>query len=203
MELEINNANDLKDELEKISIDASTNKPSEEEIEQAKQEFEAAVKEWQTSKYTIGEKADAQTFTDYIKHFLMNRFRWEKEAWMGIIKLTEELTAAETLFKGSKDKGLEVGYQALEFIFFILSSPSGMGLQSAIDFEKEYDLYANVFNAVGSKVEEARNTLKNIEFLQQRWGAMAQGFYLEMEDSIDQGEDLGDGQDLDEGENQE
>jgi len=180
-ELEINNTQELTEKLNEIVGDPSINKPSEEEVAQAKLDYENAAKEWKETIYKIGTPEEGQEICDYLKHFIMHRCMWKENAWMGVIKLAEEIDAANTLFKGKKGKGLELGYQAAEFTFYILSNPGGIGLQSALDFESEHEIYFKCFNLFGQTVQDARDNLKNVEFLQQRWGAMAQGFYLEME----------------------
>lgn len=180
-ELEINSTQELNEKLNELTKDASLNKPSEEEIEQARKEFEQASKEWSVKMYPIGTIEDTVETCEYIKHFLRNRFLWQKDAWMGVIKLTEELDAALTLFNSQKNKPVEVGYHALEFMYYILSNPAGYGLESAKDFESEHDIYTKTAIAIGKELESARKKLKDIEFLQQKWGAMAQGFYLEVE----------------------
>lgn len=180
-ELEINNTEELNEKLNEIAKDPSLNKPTEEETAQAKEEFEKASKKWAETLYKIGEPKDAQEICDYILLFLEKRFLWQKDAWMGVIKLTEELKAAEATFKGKKNKSLEMGYQALEFVYYILSNPGGIGLQSALDFEEEREMFVKVALLVEEQLEGARKALKEVEFLQQRWGAMSQGFYLEVE----------------------
>jgi hypothetical protein len=180
-ELEINSNQELTDKLNELAKDSSINKPSEEEVNQAKLEFEQASKEWVTIMYPIGTIEDTETICNYVKHFIRNRFAWEKDAWMGVIKLTDELEAAVNLFKTQKDKPVELGYQALEFTYYILTNPGGKGLQDALDFESEQESYTKSVITVGKQLEIARKKLKEIEFLQQKWGAMAQGFYLEIE----------------------
>lgn len=180
-ELEIKNTDELNDKLNELTKDASLNKPSEEEIEAAKLEYEEAAKAWNSTFYKIGEPEQAQEYCDYIKQFIKNRFLWQKEAWMGVIKLTDELEAAEKIFNSKKDKSLELGYQALEFTYYALSNPGGVGLKAAKDFESEVETFAKVATEVENELQNARKNLKNVEFLQQKWGAMAQGFYLEEE----------------------
>lgn len=184
-ELEINNTKELSEKLNELVKDPSINKPSEEEIQQAKKEFEDAREEWIKTTYKIGTPENASEFCNYIKHFILNRFMWQKDAWMGIIKLTEELNASELLIKGDKNKSLEMGYHALEFTYYILTNPAGMGLQAALDFESEQEQYSKITVEVAKQLEEARNKLKDIEFLQQKWGAYSQGFYLEIEPEED------------------
>jgi len=180
-EIEINNTEELNEQLNKIVRDSSINKPSKEEIQQAKEEFEKALNEWKNKIYTIGKPEEAQEICDYIRYFIKKRFIWHKDAWMGVIKLTEELDAAEILFKGKKDESLKVGYRALEFIYYALTNPGGIGLEEAIEFEKEHERYIKIAVYVAKELEKARKELKNIDFLQQRWAAMEQGFYLELE----------------------
>ena len=167
------------------------NKPSEEEIVAAQKEFEEAAKTFTIKTYPIGKPEEAEEFYNYLIHFINNRYLWQKEAWMGTIKLVEELESSAGLFRSEKDKSLLVGYQALEFVFFALSNPGGLGLQAAKDFEEENDIFIRVATAAGDQLEQARSSLKEIEFLQQKWGAMAQGFYLEIEPKPD--EDLPEG----------
>jgi len=185
-ELEINSTDELNQVLNNLSKDPSINKPSEEEVEQAKKEFEEAAQAWQGKVYKIGKPEDAQEFCDYIRHFIRNRFMWTKDAWMGAIKLTEELDGAEKVFKGQNEKSLELGYQALEFTYFAFSNLGGVGLQAALDFEQEAETFVKVATEVEGILEVARKSLKEIEFLQQKWGAMAQGFYLEVEPEDDE-----------------
>lgn len=180
-ELEINNTEELNETISELVKDPSLNKPSEQEVEEAQKEYEKAAKEWSTLTYTLGTPEKAQMYCDYIKNFLNNRYVWQKDAWMGVIKLTEELELAEKVIQTDKSKSLELGYQAIEFTYYALSNPGGIGLEQAKTFEAEIEIWKEVAFAVEDEVEKARKKLKEIEFLQQKWGAMAQGFYLELE----------------------
>lgn len=181
-EIEVNKGENLTEKkLEDLTKDPSFNKPSEEETLETQKEFIKAAKNFTTKIYKIGEAKEAQELNDYILHFMNNRFLWQKEAWMGTIKLVEELKASEIIFKGNKKKGIEIGYQALEFIFYALSNPGGIGLQAALDFESENKIFLRILKIIGDQLEEAREILKKVQFLQEKWGAMSQGFYLEVE----------------------
>lgn len=181
-EIEVNKGENLTEKkLEDLTKDPSFNKPSEEETLETQKEFNKAAKNFTTKIYKIGEAKEAQELNDYILHFMNNRFLWQKEAWMGTIKLVEELKASEIIFKGNKKKGIEIGYQALEFIFYALSNPGGIGLQAALDFESENKIFLRILKIIGDQLEEAREILKKVQFLQEKWGAMSQGFYLEVE----------------------
>jgi hypothetical protein len=177
-ELEITNVEELKSELEKAVKD-NPNKPTEEEIKLAGEEFEYASKIFPTKMWEIGEVKDARLFCDYLSHYVKNRLFWTKNGWMGVVKLEEELRAAEILLNGKEP--LKLGYQALEFVYFSLMNPGGVGLQSALDFETEGEQYIPLMEAVSITLEKARVELKTIQFLQDKYTAMQQGFYLELE----------------------
>lgn len=76
---------------------------------------------------------------------------------------------------------MELGYQTIEFINYSLMNPGGIVLQSALDFEQEGEQFIPLIELVGTKLNEARNELKRIQFLQDKYAAMQQGFYLEIE----------------------
>ena len=179
-ELEINNVQELDAKLAE-AIDKNDNKPTDEEVEEAQKKFQEASEEFGTKSWDIGEPESATEFTQYLSHFLRERVFWTQNGWMGVIKMQEELDDAEKFIATNPESPLKLGYQALEFIFYSLQNPGGVGLESAKNFEGENELYAKVFDAVGSQIAEARKELKEIQFLQDQYAAMAQGFYLEVE----------------------
>jgi hypothetical protein len=177
---EINKVNDLGKQLEE-AISKSTNKPSEEEIEQAKILFETTSQEFATKSWKIGDAKDTMIFIDYLNHFIRNRLFWTKTGWMGVIKITEELKDSEKFAKANPDSPLKLGFQALEFVLYSLQNPGGVGLQTALDFEAENEVFIKLYDAIGNKVAKVRDELKHIQYLQDQYTAMLQGFYLEIE----------------------
>jgi hypothetical protein len=183
-ELEINNVKELDSKLAE-AIKNSANKPSEEEVEEAKTKFEEASKDFSVKSWNIGEASDAQLMLDYLHHFIRNRLFWTKNGWMGVIKIMEELEDAQNFLKANPNTALKMGYQAMEFMFYSLQNPGGIGYQPAKDFESENEIYAKCFDALGVQVASARTELKDIQFLQDQYAAMAQGFYLEVESEVE------------------
>jgi hypothetical protein len=179
-ELEINNVKELDSKLAE-AIQDNANKPTEAEIEEAKAKFEEASKNFAVKSWDIGEAADSQVLADYLQHFVRNRLFWTKNGWMGVIKIMEELEDAQTFLKVNPGKNLKMGYQAMEFMFYSLQNPGGLGHQAAKDFESENEVYAKCFDSIGAQVSSARTELKDIQFLQDQYTAMVQGFYLEVE----------------------
>lgn len=187
-ELEINNVKELDEKLAE-AIKNNPNKPSDEEVEEAKKEFEEASRDFSVKSWNIGEEADAAEMLSYLQHFVRNRLFWSKNGWMGVIKMQEELDDAEKFLASNPKSHLKLGYQALEFMFYSLQNPGGVGLQAALDFEQENEIYAKCFDAIGKQIASARAELKDIQFLQDKYAAMAQGFYLEVEPEVPEEED--------------
>jgi len=154
------------------------NKPTPEEVEQYKQEFTAALKEFDEKKWTISEVGNfsSNDIALYLLQFMDKFAFWSKTEWMGMIKMEEELNRA--MKSANETTGLELGYQALEFCAYMMANPGGTGIRLAKEFESQADKYSKLGIVVGTKLEEARADLKNIQYLQEKWAAGAQGYYL-------------------------
>ncbi len=187
--LEVNetNAENLTNEDMSKKENNNLNKPSEEEIKQAKEEFDKGANDFSTKTWQIGAPEKSKEIIDYIKHFIEKRLFWTKNGWLGVVKLTEELNEAEKITNVTEG-GLKLGYQAIEFLYYSLSNPAGIGLQTAKDFEAEYELFADIFKAVETCLEDARKQLEEVQFLQEKWATMSQGYYIEREDGTKEAE---------------
>jgi hypothetical protein len=156
------------------------NKPTDEEKAQFKDDFEKAMEDFKNTKWDISEKGafganDVAMFLyDFMKRFAF----WTKTGWMGMIKMNEELRKAQALAATEENTALALDYQALEFCAYMLSNPGSVGIDAANDFEKIADKFSKIGIVVGQKVEEARARLKDIQYLQEKWAAAEQGFFL-------------------------
>lgn len=183
-ELEINNVQDLDEKLAE-ALTNNDNKPTDEEVEEAKKEFEDKSRDFSTKLWDIGANEDSQAILDYMEHYVLNRIFWTQTGWMGVIKMKEVIDETQNTLKLEPGTQLALGYQALEFMFYSFQNPGGVGYEAAVNFEAENEIYAKAFDAVGEKLSEARTELKEIQFLQDKYAAMAQGFYLEVEDGVE------------------
>lgn len=155
------------------------NKPTSEEVKQYEEEFKKSVDEFNETKWEISEKGQfgSNDVGMFLQDFMKNWAFWTKTGWMGMIKMDEELKKA--MAAADENTGLQLSYQALEFCAYMLANPGKIGLESAFEFEKIADKYAKIGIVIGEKIEEARKILKNIDYLQEKWRAGEQGFYLE------------------------
>ena len=178
--LETNDPNKVGEAIKESLENSPENKPSKEEVEEAKKEYEEAAKNFSVKTWVLGVVEERDEIYNYLKYFIENRLFWTKNGWMGVVKLTEELDAAYELANASKDS-IKLGYQAMEFLFYSLSNPGGIGLEAAKNFESDFDTFAKIFAYVEDEVKASRKLLEDIQFMQNKWAAMAQGFYLEVE----------------------
>lgn len=153
-------------------------KPTPEEVLQYKAEFDEAMKQFAEARWPISEPGNTAANETYF--FLLDYMKkyasWEKTQWMGMIKMDQELK--KYMQEVNDTRGLAIDYQALEFCGFMLYNPKGTGLISAIEFEQIADRYSKLMMTVGQEVEKAREQLKKVQYLQEKWAAGEQGFYL-------------------------
>lgn len=178
----------VKDGVEEVK---EIGKPTPEEVLQYKEEFEKAVKDFQEKRWDVSEKGafNSNDTALFIQDFMKRFALWSKTGWMGMIKMDEELKKATKLI--SEETCLSLDYQALEFCAYMLSNPGCVGLDGAFEFEKIADKFSKVGILMGQKVEEARAELKNVQYLQEKYAASEQGFYLaDLEPKVEEKEEV-------------
>jgi hypothetical protein len=153
-------------------------KPTEEEVAQYKIDFDNAIKNFAETRWPVSDIGafSANDIGMFLMDFLKKYVLWTKTGWMGVIKMQEELTKAIKM--DNEKTGLTLDYQTLEFCGYMLMNPGGIGFEAAVEFEKIADKYSKLMIEVGKKVEDAREKLKATQYLQDKWAAGMQGFYL-------------------------
>jgi hypothetical protein len=186
-EIEVGSLEEAQKKIAELNLDASLNKPSPEEVEQAAIELNEAKKEFEARKFDIGTPKQSDEIYDFILNFMEKHVYWTKNGWMGVLRMHEELSENK---KNKKDgESFAVGYQALEFMFYAITNPGGTGLDSAKAVEKVADLYASVIEMTGEVLEKTREELKDVQWLGDKAAAMQQGFYMEREDGTKEAHD--------------
>ena len=178
-ELEVTKVDSVEQALIDASVNVTKKGPTDEEKEQYKKEFHDTAEAFAIKEFQVGSEENAENIVKYLEHYLTYRYTWTKNAWMGVVKMKEELDLAKT--KVPEHKVFKLGYQALEFAFYAIENPSGTGFESALIFEKENVEFGIVHESLAEALKGAREELKNIQFLQDRWAASEQGFYFERE----------------------
>jgi hypothetical protein len=191
-ELEVKNLKEAQEKLDELlKLDPSMNRPSESEIEAAHKEFEEAAKAFSVKLFEIGSEENFGRYSTFVLEFLEKFVYWTKNGWMGVLKLNDEVHETRKTYKSGP---FTVGYQALEFLFYVLTNPGGSGIESAREIEKHAEVYAELIENTGKALEAARAELKDIQWLEEKRNAMMQGFYLEKEDGVEIPDDTNDEQ---------
>ena len=163
------------------------NKPTDEEVEEARKDYETKAEEWKNATFDLSPTANTgKDFITYLREFMDKRMLWTQNAWMGACKMDEELSVTESKFDASGDTPPQLGYQALEFAVYMLNNPAGIGLQSAKDFEGVAQQHVATLSHLTEQLEGARKQLEEVKFAQEKWGAYEQGFYYEREPTDDE-----------------
>jgi len=186
--IEVKDIKEAQEKIAELQKDSSVNKPTEDEINEAVKIFNEQAADFNSKLFEIGTPEKAEEIYDFMLEFLEKYVYWTKQGWMGVLRMDEELK----IRKKERKEGdpFEVGYQALEFMFYMLTNPGGTGLKTAKAIDKVKELYGEILDSTGKKLEEARAQLKEIQFLQDKVTAMQQGFYLEREDGVAEEENL-------------
>lgn len=150
--------------------------PTDEEKKQAKEEFEAMVKELQQPKdYLIADKDNALRVAKFLMDFNRNAF-WMQRSWVGIINFDTQIQKfieeCET-----EPKDLTLDYGAMQFCYSILENYAGIGYESAKRMFEIWDEYVPIYDLLRGYVEEYKAKNEEAGKLQQHWALMEQGFY--------------------------
>lgn len=168
--------------IESQEIVEST-KPTQDDIDRFKGEFETQVEAFRNITFNIVEKEELNILdaAKFLLDYNANKVTWSKDLWQGIIKFNEFIKDQIKQIENNGQKDIQFTYQPLEYIYFVLSNPSGIGLASALEFEENIGIFAEIYDQLENQVLTSRQMLQEIELAQQHWAAAEQGFFLEVE----------------------
>ena len=157
--------------------------PTEEEIEQAKKEFEERTKALQNKQdYLVADKDNALRVAKFIREFVANGF-WTQRYFVGVINFTDYI---DTFIKEceAEPKELVMEYGPLQFCYLMLENYAGFGYDAAKKMAEMWDEYVPIHDVLRDHIEYYNNEAKMCEKLKQRWGMLAQGYYLVFLDEV-------------------
>ena len=161
---------------------AKREKPTKEQIEQFKKEFEDANKTFLETTYPIGDHDNAVKYIDNILKWV-NRWTWQDNQWQGVIKINEELTAEKTRIKSDEKSVLTLSHGALSFTIFVLDHQNGKGLASAKIIEKELPDMIEIYEKLKEQAGIAAELIYNATNAQKRWQIAEQGFWSKLNEN--------------------
>lgn len=151
--------------------------PTDEDIAAAKKEFEDRTKALQEKDdYLIADKSNAVRVAKFIREFIANGF-WAQRYYVGVINFVDYI---DKFIKEceEEEKDLTMEYGPMQFCFLMFENYAGFGYDAAKKMAEMWDEYVPIYDVLRDHVEYYNAEVKECEKLKQRWGMLAQGYYL-------------------------
>ena len=168
----LNNAGKMRIEPDKV--------PTEDDIKNAKEEYEARVKALQEKKdYFIADKENALRVANFLKTYNETNI-WvgtpSQPLFVGVLNFHEYITKfIEECEKEPKDLVME--YAPMQFCFIAMSNYCGVGLEGANHMAEIWDEFIPICDALRDNIEFYKAEVEKCNVLNDRWALMSQGFY--------------------------
>ena len=157
--------------------------PTEEEINAAKEDYEKRTIALRDKEdYLVADEDNALRVAKFLKKFVENGF-WTQRYFVGVINFSEYITKFITDLEGTPEqeavrKPLTMEYGPLQFCYLMLENYAGHGLEDAKKMAEMWDEYVPIYDTIREHIEWYNAEVKMCEALKQRWGMLAQGYYL-------------------------
>ena len=157
--------------------------PTEEEINEAKEAYEKrTIALRDKNDYLVADEANALRVAKFLKKFIENGF-WTQRYFVGVINFSEYITKFIENFEKCEQEGdkkplLTMEYGPLQFCYLMLENYAGHGLEDAKKMAEMWDEYVPIYDTIREHIEWYNNEVKMCEALKQRWGMLAQGYFL-------------------------
>ena len=157
--------------------------PTEEEINEAKEAYEKrTVALRDKNDYLVADEANALRVAKFLKKFIENGF-WTQRYFVGVINFSDYISKFIAELEGTAEqeavrKPLVMEYGPLQFCYLMLENYAGHGLEDAKKMAEMWDEYVPIHDTIRDHIEWYNNEVKMCEALKQRWGMLAQGYFL-------------------------
>ena len=157
--------------------------PTEEEINEAKEAYEKrTIALRDKNDYLVADEANALRVAKFLKKFIESGF-WTQRYFVGVINFSDYITKFIAELEGTPEqeavrKPLVMEYGPLQFCYLMLENYAGHGLEDAKKMAEMWDEYVPIHDTIRDHIEWYNNEVKMCEALKQRWGMLAQGYFL-------------------------
>ena len=157
--------------------------PTEEEINEAKEAYEKrTIALRDKNDYLVADEANALRVAKFLKKFIENGF-WTQRYFVGVINFSDYITKFIAELEGTAEqeavrKPLVMEYGPLQFCYLMLENYAGHGLEDAKKMAEMWDEYVPIHDTIRDHIEWYNNEVKMCEALKQRWGMLAQGYFI-------------------------
>lgn len=168
----LNNAGKMRIEPDKV--------PTEDDVKNAKEEYEARVKALQEKKdYFIADKENALRVANFLKTYNETNI-WvgtpAQPLFVGVLNFHEYITKfIEECEKEPKDLVMEYG--PMQFCFVSFQNYCGKGIEGANHMAEIWDEFIAIYDVLRDNIEYYKKEVDACNELNDRWALMSQGFY--------------------------
>lgn len=151
--------------------------PTEDDINRAKADFEAAANALKERKdYVIADKDNALRVAKFMKEFNDNSF-WTQRMFVGVLNFSDLLNEFIKNFDENNQKELSLEYSPVQYAFILFENYAGFGYEAAKHMAEIWDEYLPIYERLHELVDEYKAETQKIEDLKDRWAMMSQGYY--------------------------
>lgn len=157
--------------------------PTEDEINAAKEDYEKrTIALRDKDDYLVADEVNALRVAKFLKNFIESGF-WTQRYFVGVINFSEYITKFIADLEGTPEqeairKPLTMEYGPLQFCYLMLENYAGHGLEDAKKMAEMWDEYVPIYDTIREHIEWYNAEAKMCEALKQRWGMLAQGYFL-------------------------
>lgn len=118
---------------------------NDDDIQAAREVFEAEVEKYKNQTYRCAEPAEAVETVEFLINWNAKHNAWKNAAWRGIIAFDNVMTKLLENRAELEEKGFDIDYQTLMFLYHQMQMPTGVGLADAKDMAEleNFDMETN------------------------------------------------------------
>lgn len=166
-----------RENMGKFWIDA-TKTPTDEDVAQAKADFEDATKALQGKKdYVIADKENALRVATFLKNFVDNCF-WTGRSFVGVLNFSALMKDFIDGFEKNGSPELVLEYGPMQFVYLIMENYGGIGINSANKMAEMWDEYLPIYEKLHELIDWYNLEVHRCDNLKNRWAMFEQGYYM-------------------------
>lgn len=146
-------------------------------VKATKEDWEVAVKAFQTRTFIIADSRNAVRVAKFLKTWNEKFAAWEKDQWIGVVKFDKFINDFLKEFE-KREQDLVIDYGCLGFLYTLMMKPCGVGLASAKKMQSIDEEYNKILNTISDLKEDTDKQQLEIKKKQEVWAAACAGFKL-------------------------
>ena len=145
-------------------------------VKNTKEDWENAVKTFQTRTFTIADSRNAVRVAKFLKTWNEKFAAWEKDQWIGVVKFDKFVNDFLKEFE-KKEQDLVIDYGCLGCLYTLMMKPCG-GLASAKKMQSIDEEYNKILETIDDLKKDTDKQQLEIKKKQEVWAAACAGFKL-------------------------